>query len=109
MSDESESPKELVRVTQVGSAIGAKPKTRKTLRALGLRRVGASRLHARTPSLDGMLRRVGHLVEVETRRIGAVEQLTPDLSEATKDVHYELPTGRTGTIRVTPKGEPYRI
>jgi large subunit ribosomal protein L30 len=54
-----------VRVTQVRSAIGSKPKHRATLRALGLRGVGKSRVLESSSSLTGMLLRVSHLVEVE--------------------------------------------
>ena len=54
-----------VRVTQVRSAIGAKPKHRATLRALGLRGVGRTRVLAEGPVLQGMLRRVSHLVTVD--------------------------------------------
>ena len=53
-----------VRVTQVRSAIATKPKHRATLRAMGLRGVGRSRVLADGPVLQGMLRRVGHLVTV---------------------------------------------
>jgi large subunit ribosomal protein L30 len=52
-------------VTQVHSAIGTKPKHRGTLRALGLRRVGASNVLPDRPEIRGMLARVPHLVEVE--------------------------------------------
>jgi large subunit ribosomal protein L30 len=51
-----------LRVTQVRSAIGTKPKHRATLRALGLRGVGRSRVLADGPVLQGMLGRVRHLV-----------------------------------------------
>jgi large subunit ribosomal protein L30 len=54
-----------LRVTQVRSSIGTKPKHRGTLRALGLRGVGRSRVVADSPTLRGMLSRVSHLVEVE--------------------------------------------
>jgi large subunit ribosomal protein L30 len=56
---------ERVRVTQIRSAIGQKPKVRGTLRALGLRRIGQSNILAVSPQLEGMLRRVPHLVLVE--------------------------------------------
>ena len=55
---------EYVRVTQLRSAIGTKPKHRATLRALGLRGVGRTRVMADSDSLRGMLARVSHLVEV---------------------------------------------
>jgi large subunit ribosomal protein L30 len=56
-------PAEIV-VTQVRSAIGAKPKHRATLRALGLRRVGQSNVLADRPEIRGMLAGVSHLVTV---------------------------------------------
>ncbi len=53
-------------VTQVRSAICTKPKHRGTLRALGLRGVGRSRVLPDRPEIRGMLARVPHLVTVET-------------------------------------------
>ncbi|MDE0065520.1 MAG: 50S ribosomal protein L30 [Acidimicrobiaceae bacterium] len=53
-----------LKVTQVRSAIGAKPKQRGTLRALGLRRIGAGKIHQDCPEIRGMIARVPHLVEV---------------------------------------------
>jgi large subunit ribosomal protein L30 len=52
-------------VTQTRSSIGTKPKHRATLRALGLRRIGASNVLPDRPEIRGMLARVPHLVEVE--------------------------------------------
>jgi large subunit ribosomal protein L30 len=54
-----------LRVTQVRSAIGAKPKQRGTLRALGLGRIGKSNTLPDRPEIRGMLARVPHLVDVE--------------------------------------------
>ena len=54
-----------LRVTQVRSAIGTKPKHRGTLRALGLRGVGRSNVLPDRPEIRGMLARVPHLVSVE--------------------------------------------
>ncbi len=51
-------------VTQVRSAIGAKPKQRGTLRALGLGRIGRSRTLPDRPEIRGMIARVPHLVTV---------------------------------------------
>ena len=53
-----------LKVTQIRSTIGTKPKQRGTLRALGLRRIGASRTHQDCPEIRGMIARVPHLVEV---------------------------------------------
>ena len=52
-------------VTQVRSAIGAKPKQRGTLRALGLGRVGRRNRLPDRPEIRGMIQRVPHLVRVE--------------------------------------------
>ncbi len=54
-----------LRVTQVRSAIGTKPKHRGTLRALGLRGVGQTNELPDRPEIRGMVARVPHLVSVE--------------------------------------------
>jgi large subunit ribosomal protein L30 len=51
-------------VTQTRSAIGAKPKQRGTLRALGLRRLGHTNTLPDRPEIRGMLARVPHMVTV---------------------------------------------
>jgi large subunit ribosomal protein L30 len=55
-----------LKVTQFKSKIGEKPKTVGTLRALGLGRIGQSNVLPDRPEIRGMLRRVPHLVTVET-------------------------------------------
>jgi large subunit ribosomal protein L30 len=54
-----------IKVTQVRSSIGVKPKHRGTLRALGLRRIGHSNELPDRPEIRGMIARVPHLIEVE--------------------------------------------
>ncbi len=54
-----------LKVTQVRSAIGVKPKARGTLRALGLRGIGQSNTLPDRPEIQGMIRKVSHLVRVE--------------------------------------------
>lgn len=53
-----------LRVKQIRSYIGAKPKQKATLRALGLRKMNAERIHEDTPVIRGMLQVVKHMVEV---------------------------------------------
>jgi len=53
-----------LRVTQIRSAIGGKPKHRGTLRALGLKGIGSSRVLPDRPEIRGMIARVPHLVRV---------------------------------------------
>ena len=53
-----------LRITQVRSANGASPRQRDTLRSLRLGRIGRSVTKPDSPQLQGMLRRVEHLVEI---------------------------------------------
>jgi large subunit ribosomal protein L30 len=53
-----------LKVTQVRSSIGTKPKQRGTLRALGLGRIGKTHVLDDTPDVRGQLNKVPHLVEV---------------------------------------------
>jgi large subunit ribosomal protein L30 len=54
-----------LKVTQVKSGIGTKPKHRGTLRALGLGRIGKTNTLPDRPEIRGMLAKVPHLVQVE--------------------------------------------
>ena len=55
-----------VRITQVRSQIGQTQKHRGTLRALGLGKIGRTVEHDDGPVLAGMLRKVRHLVKVDS-------------------------------------------
>ena len=55
-----------VKITQTRSAIGQSPRHRGTLRALGLGKIGRSVEREESPQLAGMLRRVRHLVRVDS-------------------------------------------
>jgi len=54
-----------VTVTQIRSANGISPRQRATLRSLRLGRIGRTVVRSDGPELRGMLRTVGHLVEVK--------------------------------------------
>jgi large subunit ribosomal protein L30 len=54
-----------LKVTQIRSTIGIKPKQRGTLRALGLGRIGRSNTLPDRPEIRGMIAKVPHLVQVE--------------------------------------------
>ncbi len=54
-----------LRVTWVKSGINQKADQRRTIRALGLRRLGQTVEHEDTPSIRGMITKVKHLVTVE--------------------------------------------
>ncbi len=54
-----------LKVTLVKSPIGAVPKNRKTVEAMGLRKIGKSVELPDNAATRGQLRMIGHLVKVE--------------------------------------------
>jgi large subunit ribosomal protein L30 len=52
-------------IKQVKSGIGQLPAARKTLRALGLKKIGDQVTHEDNAAVRGMANRVAHLVTVE--------------------------------------------
>ena len=54
-----------VKIKQVRSANGSNPSQKATLRALGLGRIGRAVERKDSPQLQGQIRTVAHLVEVE--------------------------------------------
>lgn len=74
----------MLKVTQVRSAIGAKPKHRGTLRALGLGRIGKTHVLPDRPEIRGMLARVPHLVTVEAAA-STDQAVAPDAADATSE------------------------
>ncbi len=54
-----------VRITQVKSKIGSPERQKRTLQALGLRKVHATVEVEATPQILGMVRKVNHLVKIE--------------------------------------------
>lgn len=61
----AENTSKTLRVTWVKSAIGYSIRQKKTVRALGLRRLGQTVEHNDTPVIRGMINKVPHLVRVE--------------------------------------------
>ena len=55
---------EQLRIRQVKSGLGAKRRQRDTLRALGLKHHQDEVVVKQSPAIDGMLRKVRHLVRV---------------------------------------------
>ncbi|MHB0867223.1 MAG: 50S ribosomal protein L30 [Thermoleophilia bacterium] len=54
-----------LKVTQRKSIIGRRQDHRRTMRALGLRRINHSVIHDNSPQILGMIHQVRYLVEVE--------------------------------------------
>ena len=54
-----------IKITQVRSTIGRLPAHRRTVRALGLRRIGHTVVQKDSPAIRGMVNTVSYLVKVE--------------------------------------------
>ena len=54
-----------LKVTQIRSVIGSIENHKRTVRALGLKRIRDEKVHADTPQIRGMIHKVRHLVRVE--------------------------------------------
>ena len=55
-----------IKVTQIRSKIGAQKKQKACLRGLGLRKINNFSVLENTPAVRGMIRKVSHLVSIET-------------------------------------------
>ncbi|GAB4163416.1 MAG: 50S ribosomal protein L30 [Rickettsiaceae bacterium] len=66
MTEKKAKTKNQIKVTQTGSPIGCPPVQRQTLVGLGLRKMSESRVLEDTDSIRGMVKKVRHLVSVET-------------------------------------------
>ena len=54
-----------IKVTKVKSAINRTQRQKRTLEALGLKKIGQVNEHEATPNILGMVAKVSHLVSVE--------------------------------------------
>ncbi len=54
-----------LKITQIKSSIGQKPKKRKTLIALGIHKMNHTVIKNDTPVIRGMINSVSHLIKVE--------------------------------------------
>ena len=55
----------ILRITQVKSVIGYKPKAKATLEALGLKKIHQSVEHSDSPQIRGMINVIPYLLKVE--------------------------------------------
>ena len=60
-----------ITVRQKKSQIGSMPKTRATMRALGLRKIGDTNVLPERPEIRGMIARVPHLIEIVVEKKGS--------------------------------------
>ena len=59
---------ERLRITWKKSAIGYREDQKRTIRALGLRRLGQTVVHSDSSTVRGMIQKVKHLLSVEEER-----------------------------------------
>ena len=55
----------MLKITQIKSPIGYKPKAKLTLAALGLKKINQSVQKADSPQIRGMINKIDYLVKVE--------------------------------------------
>ncbi len=57
--------KKMLRITQVKSAIGYKPKAKSTLAALGIKKLNQCVEKTDTPQIRGMIKKIDYLLKIE--------------------------------------------
>ena len=60
-----------LKITLIKSTIGTLPKQKKTVEALGLRKINSCVIQKDNDAIRGMIHRVRHLVKVEPAQAGA--------------------------------------
>lgn len=55
-----------IKITQIKSGIDRPERQKRTLKALGIRKMNVSVEHEATPQIIGMVKSIQHLVKVET-------------------------------------------
>ena len=105
-------------VTQVRSSIGAKPKHRGTLRALGLGRIGKSNTLPDRPEIRGMIAKVPHMITVDeeaeapakkapAKKAAAAKQAAaPEKATGKKTAAPEKTTAKKTTKKAAAKKTP---
>jgi len=90
-------------VTQVRSSIGAKPKHRGTLRALGLGRIGKSNTLPDRPEIRGMIAKVPHMITVDEAEPAGAESAPAKRPAATKAPAKKAAAPKTAAKKTTTK------
>lgn len=108
MRDSGVASRRLLEVTLVRSTIGQREQARRTARALGLRKIGATRVHWDTRDTLGQIRKIEHLVEVrhvfEPLQLGSLDE-----AKAVGEGHSYSSETLEGKIDLTDDHEPFRV
>ena len=54
-----------IEITLIKSPIGYKPKAKKTLEALGLKKINQSVIHVNNDSINGMINKIDYLIKIK--------------------------------------------
>jgi len=54
-----------VKITLIKSLAGKDPSNVKTVRALGLRKIGSFRVYEKTPAIAGAIRKISYMIKTE--------------------------------------------
>ena len=54
-----------ISITQIKSVIGSRKDQKATMQALGLKKIRQTVTHTLTPSIEGMVKKVKHLITIE--------------------------------------------
>jgi large subunit ribosomal protein L30 len=92
-------------VTQVRSSIGAKPKHRGTLRALGLGRIGKSNTLPDRPEIRGMIAKVPHMITVDEAEPAEAEK-APAKKATAKTTAAKTTAAKTTAAKTTAAKAP---
>jgi len=57
-----------LKITQIKSAIGYKIKAKRTLEALGLKKINSCVTHNDTPQIRGMINNISYLLKIEENK-----------------------------------------
>ena len=79
-----------IRITQVKSGIDRSERQKRTLVALGLKKLNANREVEATPQILGMVKKVSHLLKVETIEAKEETAVVPTVSEKKKKAPKEI-------------------
>lgn len=100
-----------IKVTQVKSKIGYPERQKRTLKALGLRKIGCTVEHDASPQVIGMVKKVLHLVNVEGELKADVKPVEKKAAapKAKAEPKKEAPKKEAKASKAAPKEEKAEV
>jgi large subunit ribosomal protein L30 len=94
-----------IKITQVKSGIDRPERQKKTLRALGLNKMNASREVEATAQILGMVRTVNHLLKIEESADGSTEPAAVPQKADVTAIHPEVLQAKAPAAEAPATGE----